>query len=108
MSVGSHNDLFGVNAFVVIDSRNITVSFMYLVLHYCSELSCLADMHALVPRMTKFCMPDTPAISKPRTTVTATADLTGFPNGAALGAKKTYGRCRDWWNWNVDTQGEIV
>ena len=45
-----------------------------------------AGLDALVPRVMKFCVTSTSAMSEPRTAATATTDFAGFADGAAFGA----------------------
>ena len=56
---------------------------------------CFAHPNAVRPRVTEVCVPNTSAVPKPRTTVSATASFAGFLNSAALRADKTHRLCRD-------------
>ena len=57
-----------------------------------------ACLDALVPRVTKFCVTSTSAVSEPRPTATATAALAGVLHGAASGTHITdHGRRRVCW-----------
>ena len=63
---------------------------------------CFAGLHALVPRVLKSCVTDTPAVSEPRTAATAATALPRFRDGAAFGAYGTDGRRRrGWWCFYV-------
>ena len=50
---------------------------------------CCAGLDALGPRVTKFCVTSTSAVSEPRTPATAATTFTGFADGAAFGAHGT-------------------
>ena len=52
-------------------------------------------LDALVPRVMKLGAASTPTVSEPRTSTTATTVFARFHDGAAFGAYKTDGRCRD-------------
>ena len=55
-------------------------------------LACFASLDALVPRMLKFCIASSPALSEPRTATSATTQLAGILDGTTLEAQETDGR----------------
>ena len=55
---------------------------------------CFTDLDAVVPRVIKFGVTGTSAVSEPRTTATTATIFPGFRDGAAFGAYGTDGRCR--------------
>ena len=56
---------------------------------------CFTYLDALVPRVIKFSVSYTSAVSEPRATATATTAFARFPDGAAFGTQGTDGRRRD-------------
>ena len=60
-----------------------------------------AGPNTLVPRVAKVRVPNTPAVTEPRTAVSTTASFARFLDGAARGAFWTDGRRRDYWCWHV-------
>ena len=57
----------------------------------------VAAPNALVPRVTKVCVPSISAVSEPRTAAAATANFAGCLNDTALGAYRTDTRSHDCW-----------
>ena len=55
---------------------------------------CFADLDALVPRVIKLGVPDTSAVSEPRTCATTTTAFPRFPDGATFAAFGPDGRRR--------------
>ena len=63
-----------------------------------------AGLHALVPRVLKSCVTDTPTVLEPRTAATTTTALPRFRDGGAFAARGPDGRrLRDWWCFYVGT-----
>ena len=58
---------------------------------------CFADLDALVPRVVELGVHSTSAVSKPRTTATATTHFPGFGNDVAFGAYGTDCHLRGCW-----------
>ena len=56
---------------------------------------CFAGLDALVPRVTKFCVPSTSTVSEPGTIATATTHFPGFLDGTAFGTYGIDGRRND-------------
>ena len=73
-----------------------------LLLDYGSLQLFLARANALVPRVTKVCVLDVSAISKPRTTTAATANFPRFLDDAARRAYWIDSRCRVCWFWHAE------
>ena len=55
-------------------------------------LACFGSLDALVPRVLKFCVASSPALSEPRTAASATTQLAGILDGTTLEAQETDGR----------------
>ena len=51
-------------------------------------------LHAIVPRVLKFCVANTSTVSEPRTAATATTAFPRFRDGAAFGTYESNGRRR--------------
>ena len=56
---------------------------------------CVTGLNALGPSVTDVSVPDTSAVSEPRTAAAATAEFAGFRDNTACGAYWTNGHCRD-------------
>ena len=92
----SHDNRIGTYCCVgVIAVMTILFSNVLLLLHRClGPRPCFAGPNALVPRVLKFCVDSSAAVSEPRTAATATTHFAGFLDGAASGAYRNGGRRR--------------
>ena len=63
---------------------------------HCRRLgfSCFASLDALVPRVLKFCIDSSPAVSEPGTATSTTTEFAGFLGGTTCEARGSNSRRR--------------
>ena len=94
--MGIHDDCFEVYSIPSIMRRisTLLLDSVLLLPHRCLRLSCFTSMDAFVPRVLKFCVASSPAVSEPRTATSAAAEFAGFRDGATSEAHGTDERRR--------------